>query len=151
MKQDLKKEKRHSSQLALSYHLWVLFKLWRIHETVAVLLAVWCKWDAILLSEAVDPLCGLNQSEPPKCKCPLKLPKLWNLFNQCLIRTEFEICMKLAQRLQKRNKVRKKWAGRVSAMGDMRGSYRVSVGKPGGKRSCCRHRRKRNDNIKKHF
>jgi len=34
-------------------------------------------------------------------------------------------------------------------MGDMRGSYRVLVGKPEGKRSCWRLRRRRKDNITK--
>jgi hypothetical protein len=36
--------------------------------------------------------------------------------------------MKLAQMCQKPNKARKRWAGRVSAVGDVRGSYRVLVG-----------------------
>jgi len=52
---------------------------------------------------------------------------------------------------RKRNKARKRWAGRVSALGDMRGSYRVLVGKPEGKRSCWRQRRRRKDNITKYI
>ena len=52
---------------------------------------------------------------------------------------------------QKRNKARKRLAVCVSGMGDMRVSYRVLVGKPEGKRSFRRHRRRRNDNITKYI
>jgi len=41
-----------------------------------------------------------------------------------------------------------RWAGHVSRMGDGRGVYRVLVGKPEGKRSLRRQRRRWEDNIK---
>jgi hypothetical protein len=40
------------------------------------------------------------------------------------------------------------WAGNVARMGETRGVYRVLVGKPEGKRSLGRPRRRREDNIK---
>jgi len=43
---------------------------------------------------------------------------------------------------------RMRWAGHVVHMGEMRGVYRVLVGKPGGKRSFGRPRRRWEDNIK---
>jgi len=39
------------------------------------------------------------------------------------------------------------WAGHVARMGEMRGVYRVLVGKPEGKRSLGRPRRRWEDNI----
>jgi hypothetical protein len=41
-----------------------------------------------------------------------------------------------------------RWAGHVASMGEGRGVYRVLVGKPGGKRSQGRPRRRWADNIK---
>ena len=43
---------------------------------------------------------------------------------------------------------RMKWAGHVARMGERRGLYRVLVGKPEGKRSLGRPRRRWEDNIK---
>jgi len=43
---------------------------------------------------------------------------------------------------------RMRWAGHVARMGQRRGVYRVLVGKPEGKRSLGRPRRRREDNIK---
>ena len=43
---------------------------------------------------------------------------------------------------------RMRWAGYVARMGEMRGVYRVLVGKPEGKRSFGRPRRRWEDNIK---
>jgi len=43
---------------------------------------------------------------------------------------------------------RMRWAGRVARMGERRGVYRVLVGKPEGKRSLGRPRRRWEDNIK---
>ena len=43
---------------------------------------------------------------------------------------------------------RMRWAGHVTRMGEERGSYRVLVGKPGGKRQLGRPRRRRVDNIR---
>jgi hypothetical protein len=40
-----------------------------------------------------------------------------------------------------------RWAGNVACMGDMRGAYRVLVGKPKGKRLFGRPRYKSEDNI----
>ena len=40
------------------------------------------------------------------------------------------------------------WAGHVARMGQMRGVYRVLVGKPEGKRPLRRPRRRWEDNIK---
>jgi hypothetical protein len=40
------------------------------------------------------------------------------------------------------------WAGRVARIGDRRSVYRVLVGKPEGKRSLGRSRRRWEDNIK---
>ena len=42
---------------------------------------------------------------------------------------------------------RMRWSGRVVHMGEERGVYRVLVGKPGGKRSLGRPRRRWEDNI----
>ena len=41
-----------------------------------------------------------------------------------------------------------RWALHVARMGNRRGAYRVSVGRPGGKRPLRRPRRKLNNNIK---
>jgi hypothetical protein len=41
-----------------------------------------------------------------------------------------------------------KWAGHVAQMRENRNAYRVSVGKPEGKRSPGRYRRRWKDNIK---
>jgi len=46
------------------------------------------------------------------------------------------------------NTRRMRWAGHVACMGERRGVYRVLVGKPEGKRSLGRTRRRREDNIK---
>ena len=43
---------------------------------------------------------------------------------------------------------RMRWAGHVARMGEERGAYRVLVGKPGGKRSLGRPRRRWVDNIR---
>ena len=43
---------------------------------------------------------------------------------------------------------RMRWAGRVARMGERRGVYRVLVGKPGGKRTIGRPRRRWENNIK---
>ena len=43
---------------------------------------------------------------------------------------------------------RMRWAGYVASMGDRTGAYRVLVGKPEGKRSLRRQRRRWEDNIK---
>ena len=43
---------------------------------------------------------------------------------------------------------RMRWAGHVARMGEMRGVYRVLVGKPEGKRQLGRPRRRWEDNIK---
>ena len=43
---------------------------------------------------------------------------------------------------------RMRWAGHVARMGEGRGAYRVLVGKPEGKRSLGRLRRRLEDNIK---
>ena len=43
---------------------------------------------------------------------------------------------------------RMRWAGHVARMGEKRGVYRVSVGKPEGKRPLGRHRRGWEYNIK---
>ena len=40
------------------------------------------------------------------------------------------------------------WEGHVLCMGKNRGAYRVLVGRPEGKRSLGRHRRRWEDNIK---
>jgi hypothetical protein len=45
-------------------------------------------------------------------------------------------------------KYRMRWAGHVARMREERGVYRVSVGKPGGKRPLGRPRRRWEDNIK---
>jgi len=46
-------------------------------------------------------------------------------------------------------KLRKmKWAWHVATMGERRGAYRVTVGKPEGKRPLGRPRRRWEDNIK---
>ena len=45
-------------------------------------------------------------------------------------------------------KSRMRWAGNVARMGEMRGVYRVLVGKPEGKRSLGRTRRRWEDNSK---
>jgi len=44
--------------------------------------------------------------------------------------------------------IRMRWAGHVVRMGERRGVYRVSVGKPEGQRPLGRPRRRREDNIK---
>jgi len=41
------------------------------------------------------------------------------------------------------------WAGNVARVGDSRGAYRVLVGRPDGKRTLGRLRRRWKDNIKK--
>ena len=41
-----------------------------------------------------------------------------------------------------------RWAGHVARVGERRGVYRVSVGKPEGKRPPVRHRRRWENNIK---
>jgi len=46
---------------------------------------------------------------------------------------------------------RMRWAGNVALMGQRRGVYRVSVGKPEGKRPRGRPTRRWNDNIKMDF
>ena len=43
---------------------------------------------------------------------------------------------------------RMRWEGRVERMGEGRGVYRVLVGKPEGRRSLGRPRRRREDNIR---
>ena len=43
---------------------------------------------------------------------------------------------------------RMRWAGHVACMGERRGVYRVLVGKPKGKRTLGRPRRRWEDNIK---
>jgi hypothetical protein len=43
---------------------------------------------------------------------------------------------------------RMRWAGHTARMGEGRGAYRVSVGRPEGKRPLGRPRRRREDNIK---
>jgi hypothetical protein len=43
---------------------------------------------------------------------------------------------------------RLRWAGHVAHMGEGKGVYRVSVGRPEGKRSLGRHRHRWEDNIK---
>ena len=43
---------------------------------------------------------------------------------------------------------RMRWAGHVACMGEKRGAYRVLVGKPEGKRTLRRPRRRWKDNIK---
>jgi hypothetical protein len=43
---------------------------------------------------------------------------------------------------------RMRWAGHVARMGERRGVYRVLVGRPEGKRSLARLRRRWEDNIK---
>jgi hypothetical protein len=43
---------------------------------------------------------------------------------------------------------RKRWAGHVASMGEGRGAYRVSVGRPEGRRPLGRPRRRWEDNIK---
>ena len=43
---------------------------------------------------------------------------------------------------------RMRWVGHVAPMGERRGVYRVLVGKPQGKKSLDRPRRRRQDNIK---
>jgi hypothetical protein len=43
---------------------------------------------------------------------------------------------------------RMRWAGHVTRMGERRGLFRVSVGKPEGKRPLGRPRHRREDNIK---
>jgi len=40
------------------------------------------------------------------------------------------------------------WAGHVARMGERRGAFRVSVGKPEGKKSLGRPRHRKEDNIK---
>ena len=45
-------------------------------------------------------------------------------------------------------KSRMRWVGNVACMGERRGIYRVLVGKPEGKRTLGRPRRKWEDNIK---
>jgi len=44
-----------------------------------------------------------------------------------------------------------RWAGHVARMGEERGIYSVLVGKPEGRRTLCRPRRRRADNIKIDF
>jgi len=44
-----------------------------------------------------------------------------------------------------------KWSGHVASMGDKRGVYGVWLGKPGGKRTLERPRRRWDDNIKMNF
>jgi len=44
---------------------------------------------------------------------------------------------------------RMRWTGRVARVGERRVLYRVLVGKPEGRRTLGRHRRRREDNIKK--
>jgi hypothetical protein len=46
---------------------------------------------------------------------------------------------------------RMRWAGRVALTGERRGAYRALVGKPEGRRSLGRPRRRREDNIKMDF
>jgi hypothetical protein len=43
---------------------------------------------------------------------------------------------------------RLRWAGHVARMGERRGAYRASVGKPEGRRTLRRPRRRWEDNIK---
>jgi hypothetical protein len=43
---------------------------------------------------------------------------------------------------------RMRWAGYVARMGENRNAYRISVGKPGGKRQLVRRRRRWMNNIK---
>jgi hypothetical protein len=44
-----------------------------------------------------------------------------------------------------------RWAGHVERMGEMRNAYSILVGKPEGRRPLGRHRRRRDDNIKKYL
>ena len=44
-----------------------------------------------------------------------------------------------------------RWSGHVASMGERRGVYRVWVGKPDGKRTLGRPRRRWEDNIKMNF
>jgi len=44
-----------------------------------------------------------------------------------------------------------KWAGHVARMGERRGAHRILVGKPEGKRTLGRPKRRREDNIKIDF
>jgi len=46
------------------------------------------------------------------------------------------------------DKIEMRWAGHVARLGERRGVYRVSVGKPEGKRPLGRPRRRWEDNIK---
>jgi hypothetical protein len=46
------------------------------------------------------------------------------------------------------NSSRMRWAGHVARMGETRNAYRILVGKPEGKRSLGRPRRRWVDNIK---
>jgi hypothetical protein len=46
---------------------------------------------------------------------------------------------------------RMRWAGHVARLGEGRGVYRVLVGRPEGKRSLGRPRRRWEDNIKLHL
>jgi hypothetical protein len=43
---------------------------------------------------------------------------------------------------------KRRWTGHVARMGERRGAYRALVGKPGGRRSLRRPRRRWEDNIK---
>ena len=52
-------------------------------------------------------------------------------------------------RLIKSRKI--KWSGHVSRMGDRRGAYRVSVGRPEGRRPIERRKARWEDNIKIDF
>jgi hypothetical protein len=47
--------------------------------------------------------------------------------------------------------LRMRWAGHVTRMGEKRNTYRILVGKPGGKRPLGRSKRKWVDNIKMAF
>jgi len=44
-----------------------------------------------------------------------------------------------------------RWAGYVAGMGEGRGVYRILVGKPEGRRSLGRPRRRWEDNIRMHL
>jgi hypothetical protein len=44
-----------------------------------------------------------------------------------------------------------RWAGNITAIGEMRGVYRVLAGKPEGKRTLGRNRRRRENNINIHM
>jgi hypothetical protein len=48
-------------------------------------------------------------------------------------------------------KARMRWAGHVARMGEVRGAYNILVGRPEGRRSLGRPRRRREDNIKMHL